>query len=147
MFKNITLPPINVKENVAQLQANLKILPGKIAHLGQKVPIPLLLVTAFAFVGSGYGAFKLGDIALKGVSSPEINPAQKLVNKPTQQAGDTQPLKTFQPLNIQTVEKQVNSYIASQQKSTKPPAKGKANPSAKGTKADSKVQPSKKSAN
>lgn len=146
MLKNLTLPPLNLKEKGHQLQANLKTLPEKIAEVSKKVPIPLLIATGLAFVGSGYAAFKLGDVALKGVSSPEINPAQKLIDRPTQQAGETQPLVTFKPVSIAKVEKEVNAYINSQQKTTKSSksaVKGKEKTLAK----ESKTNSAKKSAN
>lgn len=140
MSKNPTLPPLNLKEKGHQLQANLKTLPGQIAEVSKKVPIPLLIATGFAFIGSGYVTFKLGDVALKGVSSPEINPAQKLIDRPAQQAGETQPLVIFKPVSIAKVEKEVNTYINSQQKTTKPSksaVKGKDKPSAKASKTNS----------
>ncbi|MFM7384393.1 MAG: hypothetical protein ACKN9E_07740 [Microcystaceae cyanobacterium] len=150
MAKNPTLPPLNLKEKGNQLQAHVKTLPGKIAGVSKKVPIPLLIATGLAFMGSGYVTFKLGDVALKGVSSPEINPAQKLIDRPTQQAGESQPLVAFKPLSIAKVEKEVSIYINSQQKTTKPSksaVKGKGKNSAKTLAKESKTNSAKKSVN
>lgn len=84
---------------------------------GQPLPLwPFLLLggIAIAAVGSGFLGFKLGDEALKGVSQPEVNPAQKILDKPTKpQGGTAQGMVVFKPVAESKVLKQVKSYIVS----------------------------------
>lgn len=84
---------------------------------GQHLPLwPFLLLggIAIATVGSGFLGFKLGDEALKGVSQPEVNPTQKVLDKPTKpQVGTDQGMVVFKPVDESKVIKQVKSYIVS----------------------------------
>jgi len=84
---------------------------------GQHLPLwPFLLLggIAIAAVGSGFLGFKLGDEALKGVSQPEVNPTQKVLDKPTKpQVGADQGMVSFKPVDESKVLKQVKSYIIS----------------------------------
>ena len=84
---------------------------------GQHLPLwPFLLLggIAIATVGSGFLGFKLGDEALKGVSQPEVNPTQKVLDKPTKpQIGADQGMVGFKPVDESKVIKQVKSYIVS----------------------------------
>jgi len=84
---------------------------------GQHLPLwPFLLLAgiAIASVASGFLGFKLGDEALKGVSQPEVNPAQKVLDKPTKpQAGTEQGMVVFKPVDESKVIQQVKSYIVS----------------------------------
>jgi hypothetical protein len=84
---------------------------------GQPLPLwPFLLLggIAIAAVASGFLGFKLGDEALKGVSQPEVNPAQKSLDKPTKpQAGTEQGMVVFKPIDEAKVIKQVKSDIVS----------------------------------
>jgi hypothetical protein len=84
-----------------------------------KLPLALLFLIALSSVGSGFLTFKLGEEAIKGVAQPEVNPTQKLIDKPAVKAGESRPQVDFQPLNISKVTKEVKAYIASQQKTTK----------------------------
>ena len=103
---------------------------------GQPLPLwPFLLLggIAIAAVASGFLGFKLGDEALKGVSQPEVNPAQKVLDKPSKpQAGTEQGMVVFKPINETNVIKQVKSYIVS---------KGGKNAVDNGSKANSKKTP------
>ena len=81
---------------------------------GQHLPLwPFLLLAgiAIASVASGFLGFKLGDEALKGVSQPEVNPTQKVLDKPSkpQEKG----MVGFKPVDERKVIKQVKSYIVS----------------------------------
>ena len=84
---------------------------------GQDLPRwPFLLLggIAIASVASGFLGFKLGDEALKGVSQPEVNHAQKALDKPSKpQAVTNQGMVVFKPVNEDKVIKQVKSYIIS----------------------------------
>jgi hypothetical protein len=84
---------------------------------GQHLPLwPFLLLggIAIASVASGFLGFKLGDEALKGVSQPEINPAQKSLDRPTKpQEVTAQGMVVFKPVDEGKVLKQVKSYIVS----------------------------------
>ena len=84
---------------------------------GQDLPRwPFLLLggIAIATAASGFLGFTLGDAALKGVSQPEVNPAQKALDKPSKpQAVTNQGMVVFKPVNEDKVIKQVKSYIIS----------------------------------
>jgi hypothetical protein len=84
-----------------------------------KLPLALLFLIALSSVGSGFLTFKLGEEAIKGVAQPEVNPTQKLIDKPAIKAGESRPQVAFKPVNISKVTKEVRAYIASQQKTTK----------------------------
>jgi hypothetical protein len=92
-------------------------IPNPLAN--HKLPLALLFLIALSSVGSGFLTFKLGEEAIKGVAQPEVNPTQKLIDKPAVKAGESRPQVAFQPLNISKVTKEVKAYIASQQKTTK----------------------------
>lgn len=102
-------------------------IPNSNPFAKHKLPLFLFLLIAMGSVGSGFLTVKLGEEAIKGVVQPVTNPSQKLIDKPTLKAGDSQPLVTFKPLDITKVTKQVKVYIASQQKDTKVDAKNSAN--------------------
>jgi hypothetical protein len=84
---------------------------------GQHLPLwPFLLLAgiAIASVASGFLGFKLGDEALKGVSQPEVNPTQKVLDKPSKpQEKANQGMVVFKPVDESKVIKQVKSYIVS----------------------------------
>lgn len=89
---------------------------SKIKNLYQQYPLPfaLLVIIAIATSVSGFLGFKLGDEALKGVSQPEVNPSQKVLDKPlkTQEKSDTS-MVVFQTVDEKKVINQVKNYIAS----------------------------------
>ena len=129
-------------KKLAASPQTVAVIPTKLVPMNQKVSLLFLVAIAAVAALTGVAAFKLGDEALKGVTSPEINPAQKLIEKKsnTAKAGETQPLVPFKPLNIKKVEKDVDSYIAKQQKLKKTPAKNSKNAkeNAEDTKGNSK---------
>lgn len=79
--------------------------------------LPFLLVFGMAacVLFTGLVSYRLGDAALEGVTQPETNPTQKLLNK-SSEAKDKQPTTKFTPVNIAQTAKETRTYIQNQQK-------------------------------
>ncbi len=95
-------------------------------YMKSPLPFVLLVIIAIATVASGFLGFKLGDEALKGVSQPEINPSQKISDKPTKtQIKSNKNTITFKPIDENKVINQVKDYIANREGRKKAPTNPK----------------------
>lgn len=86
---------------------------------------PLTLVMAIALLtalASSFLGFRLGEESLKGVSQPEVNPSQKLLDKPVKQKEGlaiSQTMVTFKPINENKIIKQVKTTMGVKEKESK----------------------------
>lgn len=86
---------------------------------------PLTFVLAIALLtalGSSYLGFKLGEESLKGVSQPEVNPSQKLLDKPVKQKeglATSQTMVNFTPIDEKKIIKQVKVTMGIKEKENK----------------------------
>ncbi len=86
---------------------------------------PLTWVIAIAILtalGSSFLGFKLGEESLKGVSQPEVNPSQKLLDKPVKKKdglATSQKMVTFKPVDENKVIKQVKTTMGIKEQENK----------------------------
>ncbi|MEB3310303.1 MAG: hypothetical protein VKJ02_08720 [Snowella sp.] len=86
---------------------------------------PLTWVVAIALLtalGSSFLGFKLGEESLKGVSQPEVNPSQKLLDKPVKKKeglATSQRMVTFKPINENQIIKQVKTTMGIKEQENK----------------------------
>lgn len=113
-MKNLTVNTQNIVMNVHDF------------YMKSPLPFALLVIIAIAALASGFLGFKLGDEALKGVSQPEINPSQKISDKPikTQIKSNKNTIK-FNPIDENKVINQVKDYIANREGRKKTPTNPK----------------------